>query len=244
MTTRTGTSHWISVAAAKEAYGAGYEDALAEGRLIIGKPALQPGDSLLTDKEGRFFIEAPDPEPVGGPGTDGHYRMTNAEIDLDPYLAKALAGYAELRARIAELEAAYQDCHASKEAFAQNAIDLQGQRGQLRAELAAIKAQEPVSEVSEETFSSDGTSDIITHNLPIGTKLYAAPVAKKVVMPEREWLQSDDLIYSLENDVNYYEINVTQVEGNRHDGKRAEFAIKLIELLNAAKQGGQDGQDE
>jgi len=34
---------------------------------------------------------------------------------------------------------------------------------------------EPVAEVSQETFSSDGTSDIITCNLPIGTKLYTAP---------------------------------------------------------------------
>lgn len=56
----------------------------------------------------------------------------------------------------------------------------------LRAELAAIKEQKPVSEVSEETFSSDGTSDIITHNLPIGTKLYAAPVATQVVMPVQQ----------------------------------------------------------
>ena len=53
------------------------------------------------------------------------------------------------------------------------------------AELSALKAQEPVAVVSEETFSSDGTSDVITCNLPIGMNLYAAPVAKQVVMPER-----------------------------------------------------------
>lgn len=35
----------------------------------------------------------------------------------------------------------------------------------------------PVAFVSEETFSSDGTSDIITRNLPIGTPLYTAPPA-------------------------------------------------------------------
>ncbi|MGL4317113.1 MAG: DUF551 domain-containing protein [Pseudomonas sp.] len=41
---------------------------------------------------------------------------------------------------------------------------------------AALKGgQEAVAEVSAETFSSDGTSDIITRNLPIGTKLYTAP---------------------------------------------------------------------
>lgn len=38
---------------------------------------------------------------------------------------------------------------------------------------------EPVAEVSRETFSSDGTSDIIKPNLPIGTKLYAAPPAQQ-----------------------------------------------------------------
>lgn len=50
----------------------------------------------------------------------------------------------------------------------------------LRAELAAIKAGqgEAITEVSAETFSSDGTSEIITCNLPIGTKLYlSAPPA-------------------------------------------------------------------
>lgn len=57
--------------------------------------------------------------------------------------------------------------------------NLKAERDQLRAELAALKAQpvgqEPAAEVSEETFSPDGTSDIITRKLPIGTKLYTAP---------------------------------------------------------------------
>lgn len=115
---------------------------------------------------------------------------------------------------------------------------------QLRAELAAIKAQEPVAWKVSNPLTGD---ELLCNYKPSGAMytyqpLYAAPVAKQVVMPEREWLQSDGLIYSLENDVNYYEINVTQVEGNRHDGKRAEFASKLIELLNAADQEG--GQDE
>ncbi|MDA8485110.1 hypothetical protein NNO07_18750 [Pseudomonas resinovorans] len=42
----------------------------------------------------------------------------------------------------------------------------------------------PVAEVSHETFSSDGTSDIITCNLPIGTKLYAIPEGCVVVPGE------------------------------------------------------------
>lgn len=56
---------------------------------------------------------------------------------------------------------------------------LESERDALAAELAAIKGQEPVCEVSEETFSSDATSDIITCNLPIGTKLYTLPAAQE-----------------------------------------------------------------
>ena len=42
---------------------------------------------------------------------------------------------------------------------------------------AAPVVREPVAFVSQETFSSDGTSDILTRNLPVGTALYAAPPA-------------------------------------------------------------------
>lgn len=42
---------------------------------------------------------------------------------------------------------------------------------------AAPVAQEPVAYVSQESFSSNGTSDIITQNLPIGIALYTAPPA-------------------------------------------------------------------
>lgn len=44
-----------------------------------------------------------------------------------------------------------------------------------QAVLAKLAEQEPVATVSQETFSNDGTSDIITSNLPIGTPLYAHP---------------------------------------------------------------------
>ena len=53
-------------------------------------------------------------------------------------------------ARIVELEYNYQDCNANKEAFANNAISLQESNTKLRAELAAIKAQEPVWSASAE----------------------------------------------------------------------------------------------
>jgi Lar family restriction alleviation protein len=47
-------------------------------------------------------------------------------------------------------------------------------------------------EVSAETFSSDGTSDIITRNLPIGTKLYTHPAdqVEDGVVVSRELLKS------------------------------------------------------
>lgn len=53
----------------------------------------------------------------------------------------------------------------------------------LAAAPAAPVAQEPVAFVSQETFSSDGTSDILTRNLPIGTALYTAPPAAEQPAP-------------------------------------------------------------
>ncbi|HYQ23976.1 hypothetical protein [Stenotrophomonas sp.] len=44
-------------------------------------------------------------------------------------------------------------------------------------------AQEPVAEVSRKSFNTDGTSNIITPSLPLGTKLYAAPPARTVDLP-------------------------------------------------------------
>lgn len=141
--------------------------------------------------------------------------------------------YEQLRAGLAALNA---KLDASK--FCANVAD------DLRAELDAIKAQEPVAWKVSNPLTGD---ELLCSYKPSGAMytyqpLYAAPVAKQVVIPDREWLRSEGLIYSLENDVNYYEINVTQVEGSRHDGQRAEFASKLIELLNAADhaEGGQD----
>ncbi|MCO7655286.1 hypothetical protein NJC11_27720 [Pseudomonas aeruginosa] len=56
------------------------------------------------------------------------------------------------------------------------------------AKLAELEKQEPVAAVSEETFSANGTSDIITRNLPIGTTLYAAPVAPAQHSVPQAWL--------------------------------------------------------
>ena len=78
--------------------------------------------------------------------------------------------------RIAALEAEGERLRKEKSARQALSIQLIDEARALRAELAAIKGREPVCEVSEETFSSDGTSDIITCNLPIGTKLYLLAV--------------------------------------------------------------------
>jgi len=42
--------------------------------------------------------------------------------------------------------------------------------------LKKLAEQESVATVSQETFSNNGTSDIITNNLPVGLKLYAHPI--------------------------------------------------------------------
>ena len=69
------------------------------------------------------------------------------------------------------------------------------------ADKAATQA-EPVAHVSEETFSSDGTSDIITCNLPIGAKLYTYPPSDPSTVPvRRELLES--VIDLIEHDTHY-----------------------------------------
>ncbi|HBP1875134.1 hypothetical protein [Pseudomonas aeruginosa] len=65
------------------------------------------------------------------------------------------------------------------------------------ARVAELERQEPVAAVSEETFSSDGTSDIITRNLPIGTKLYAAPVAQAQQLNDLDKQCRDDVARAL-----------------------------------------------
>ncbi|WP_323660598.1 hypothetical protein [Pectobacterium versatile] len=56
-------------------------------------------------------------------------------------------------------------------------VQLNAEVLELRNRLEAYDraAKEPVAQVSTESFSSDGSSDIITVNLPIGTALFTAP---------------------------------------------------------------------
>lgn len=59
MATRYGTGHWRTMTELKHAYSVTWEQALAEGRAVVGKPEIKPGDRLLVDKQGRYIIEAP-----------------------------------------------------------------------------------------------------------------------------------------------------------------------------------------
>ncbi|UXJ54850.1 hypothetical protein [Pseudomonas citronellolis] len=74
------------------------------------------------------------------------------------------------------------------------------ERDAAQTRMAELEKQEPVAQVSEETFSADGTSDIITRNLPIGTKLYAAPVSQAGQVPERMCRALAMVIAALEAD--------------------------------------------
>lgn len=64
MTTRTGTSHFVSLADAiryYRPYGTDKKAVLAKieaGEIHLGKPLLKPGQKLLIDRsEGRYIIE-------------------------------------------------------------------------------------------------------------------------------------------------------------------------------------------
>lgn len=93
----------------------------------------------------------------------------------------------------AHMEVAHSRNVAMKQAQA-DARRYKAERDAAQAKLAAMEKQEPVAAVSEETFSSDGTSDIITRNLPIGTMLYAAPVAQAGQVPEGYMLITQDQV--------------------------------------------------
>jgi len=104
--------------------------------------------------------------------------------------SEALAGYAKRDARIAELEASPlmtpDECKAG---FALQLAEI----NQLRAELAAIKSQEPVAWMLN---NEKGRIEEILPYMPCASdmqpywpeplQLYAAPVAKQVVMPGRK----------------------------------------------------------
>lgn len=57
MATRIGTHHYASIPDAKRAYCGGYEQAIKEGRIVVGKPDIKEGQRLLADHQGRYWIE-------------------------------------------------------------------------------------------------------------------------------------------------------------------------------------------
>lgn len=165
----------------------------------------------------------------------------NAKLDTSKFCADVaddlLAELADAKETITRYEVTAKNCDVLRAELA-NQLEVKafwiGRTRALEVELSAIKEQKPVSEVSEETFSSDGTSDIITHNLPIGTKLYAAPVAKQVVLQSTNFTASN----GEQRNPRYQ----GQFEGETHDqaAYRLHWVTAAIESerLNAADQEG------
>ena len=56
----TGTANYRSEQEARRAYPIDYLQAISEGRIVIGKPTIKPGERLLVDKDGRYHIESPE----------------------------------------------------------------------------------------------------------------------------------------------------------------------------------------
>jgi len=54
--TYVGTAYYRSLAEAKKAYYDEADEALAEGRILIGKPPLKEGEKLGVYSDGRYFI--------------------------------------------------------------------------------------------------------------------------------------------------------------------------------------------
>ena len=88
-------------------------------------------------------------------------------------------------ARIAELEASYNNMLDQRIRVSENLMFERTLHSQTEAELAALKAQEPVAEV--DYYSSvDGYGEEITRRLKVGTKLYAAPQPSDDVVKDAE----------------------------------------------------------
>lgn len=113
------------------------------------------------------------------------------------------------QARIAELEGAL--------------LAEQMQAEDLSHELAALKAQEPVAEVSSVSFSGQPItdSDIITVSLPVGTPLYAAPV----VSAEQQWVPVSERLPEVPDGD---EQEVIVCVKRAHDGKSYCFSARYL----------------
>jgi len=136
---------------------------------------------LVTDSEHRSCLRAaqqpsPAPELAVLERWGSSYEAFSPDLvrqDTGRYVkfvdAERIVGALREKIDGAESQAEYQTRRA--EHFAK-------ERDAVLSRLAELEKQAPVTAVSEETFSDNGTSDIITRNLPIGTPLYTAPVAQ------------------------------------------------------------------
>lgn len=70
MTIRTKTGHWTSLSAIRNHYGYSADDAIREGRAVVGPPPVPEGSTLrisYVDCPGQYVIITPEVE-VGGTG--------------------------------------------------------------------------------------------------------------------------------------------------------------------------------
>ncbi|MGE4335848.1 MAG: hypothetical protein AB7E55_07725 [Pigmentiphaga sp.] len=191
----------------------------------------------------RAALAQPSPAPAHADiprfvwGEDGMHRASSGTWIRDAWLRAIEEQHdrivGALREKIdgAESQAEYQTRRA--EHFAK-------ERDAVLSRLAELEKQAPVTAVSEETFSANGTSDIITRNLPIGTPLYTAPVAQAGQAPE-EWR---DMLAELQwhyepyddhyhKDMGYYCPRC----GGEQDAGHKQYC-DLAKLLAAASQPG------
>ncbi|OBP11388.1 MULTISPECIES: hypothetical protein [unclassified Pseudomonas] len=175
-------------------------DAWKIARAALAQPSqirCQCCGYLVTDSEHRSCLRAaqqpsPAPELAVLERWGSSYEAFSPDLvrqDTGRYVkfvdAERIVGALREKIDGAESQAEYQTRRA--EHFAK-------ERDAVLSRLAELEKQAPVTAVSEETFSADGTSDIITRNLPIGTMLYAAPVAQAGQVPEGYMLITQDQV--------------------------------------------------
>lgn len=93
-----------------------------------------------------------------------------------------------------------------------------------------VQDEKPVAMVSQETFNHNGTSDIITPALPIGTKLYAQPPSAQAQPPVSQAERAED--WRIDNSAGrpilvYKNCSVIEAED-------AHYVLRLISADRAA----------
>lgn len=200
---REALPHWPPCNPACDPELNGFRDrrcSCAQARAALAQPSqirCQCCGYLVTDSEHRSCLRAaqqpsPAPELAVLERWGSSYEAFSPDLvrqDTGRYVkfvdAERIVGALREKIDGAESQAEYQTRRA--EHFAK-------ERDAVLSRLAELEKQAPVTAVSEETFSADGTSDIITRNLPIGTMLYAAPVAQAGQVPEGYMLITQDQV--------------------------------------------------